>query len=155
MKKAIDYHPGMQFPAKQIYIAGSGKQYIVTDDVWICGFLIKKGFVFDGNSAPRFLFPIIAPDDCLAASCLHDWLYRDNGRKEMEARGMTNYQMRFYADCLWLAVQGAHGTSPICLNLGFKGLRWFGWYNFRKSKSLAIMPPCQNPASSPNSAKPS
>lgn len=131
MKKPLDYHPGMQFPAKQRYTA-SGMVYVVTENVWICGFLIPAGFEFDGNSAPRWLYWLIARDDCLAAACLHDFIYRGPGQLVLRANGVSHKHARLYADLLWFSVRAAHGESPVRSTIGYIGLRAFGHRNFRR-----------------------
>lgn len=56
---------------------------------------IPAGFVFDGNSLPRFMWWLSLPTDYMETGCIHDYLYRfHDNRKECDQvyREMLAYQ---------------------------------------------------------------
>jgi hypothetical protein len=55
---------------------GEDKEMVLID-FSIKGYVVPKGFVFDGASTPRFLWPIIPPyKRTKKGACLHDYLCR-------------------------------------------------------------------------------
>lgn len=80
-------------------------------------YTIKKGFVSDGMSCPRFLWSIISPAVdaiTLEPSIKHDYLYQVKITTRKEADQMYKQ---------WLL---DNGYSKIKAQIVYIGLRWFG-----------------------------
>ena len=79
--------------------------------------VVRKGFVFDGASIPRFLWrlcghPLEAPR--IAAALAHDWLYASHACD------------RETADAIYLKICRMVGISWFCRTVEYRALRIFG-----------------------------
>lgn len=126
------YRPGDLFPADQICTPEGGVEYVVTKSIEVDGFDLPRGFKFDGNSAPRFAWWMVARDDCLAASAVHDFIYRGPGQTNLYLAGVAPKSMRFVADLVWAGIMARHGIAPWKITIAYRCLRLFGSPNFIK-----------------------
>ena len=88
---------------------------------------IPKGFVSDGESTPRILWPILPPwDEFGRAYVLHDWLY------------WRQFGTRQQADAMLHEAMQRLGASYIRAGAVYAGVRAAGWWAWRASIADAI-----------------
>lgn len=79
--------------------------------------VIPAGFVTDGGSVPRILWPIVDPwGKASKAYILHDWLYH------------TGERSRLVSDAILMEAMEVSGVSFTQRKLVFLGVRIGGWY---------------------------
>jgi len=79
---------------------------------------VKAGFVFDGASIPRWLWPVCgnpleAPR--LAAALAHDWIYAAKARDRADA------------DAIYREICRMVGIGWVCRTTEYRVVRWVGW----------------------------
>lgn len=97
---------------------------VVLEDFVYKDITVPKGFVFNGNSVPRFARPILGQYDYLECSCVHDFLYD----KESDYLRLT----RKYADKLYKNMLIEFGCSRLASKTYYIFLRLIGWRKFKK-----------------------
>lgn len=94
-------------------------------------FTILKGFVYDGASIPRLVWPIIGmtPDGLLRGGALvHDALYRNGGVMP----GIDHVFTRKEADGIFHSLMAEAGVKPRRAYLAYVGVRLFGRWSFKE-----------------------
>ena len=94
--------------------------------------VVPAGFVFDGGSVPRFLWPILDPwGSASKAFLLHDYLYH------------TGERSRLVSDAIFMEAMEVLGVGFIKRKLLYRGVRiggWAAWASHRKM-NLKDTPP--------------
>ena len=80
---------------------------------------VPTGFIFDGNSLPRFLWLFSTPADYLEAGCVHDYLYR-TGKVSRKIADQTYQEILTYLK-----------ANRVRTKLRYVGLRLFGGKAYR------------------------
>jgi len=93
---------------------GAGETWRLVHDWTVCGVSVPKGTCFK-PSVPRVVWPIVSPVETLAASAVHDYMYR--------------YQIstRRRADRIFLLVMRRQGQSWWRRRLAYGAVRALGW----------------------------
>jgi len=120
------------------------RQYMVMEDYvifipWLnLEILIPKGFIYDGASVPRVLWPLLQPDGILLIpAIIHDFGYRYNayvryGDNTIVCAGVG----KAFHDRLFKNVAVAVNDMPILGTIAWVGLGlggWLPWRNRRKA----------------------
>ena len=89
---------------------------------------IPAGFITDGASIPRLLWPLFSPTGKhMRAAVLHDYLYQ-----LCKSKGMTDATSRESADDLFLLAMLDSGVSPIRAKVMYWAVRVFGGSRFNR-----------------------
>lgn len=93
--------------------------------------LVPAGFISDGATIPRFLWPIIGHpwDDYEQAAWLHDYICKHMRRTYNRKQG----------EKIMYDAMGALGVSKWKRKTMYRGLRMFGWYCWNKGKKNVAM----------------
>ncbi|KKN34454.1 hypothetical protein LCGC14_0793530 [marine sediment metagenome] len=101
-------------------------------------FVIRKGFIHDGASVPRFVWALcgLTPDGLLRAGALvHDALYRTGGQLKPEHDVFPDRVFnRKESDLIFHSMLSEAGVSPRRAYLAYVGIRAFGWASFKAKK---------------------
>lgn len=107
----------------QILWSEGAEKAVITKDVWIRGYRIPRGFLWDGASIPTiFVTPLfLKPFDhrIREASLLHDFMY-------VEGMGRKNADDVFREICI------ENGLDRFRARVMWAGLRIGGWVPYRK-----------------------
>lgn len=99
--------------------------------------VIPRGFLTDGASVPRFLWPILPPfGPYNKASLLHDYLYKTG---KINRAPVTRKQ----ADDLFLAGMEALQVNPATRWAMWTGVRvgaFPAWFKYRKAEAMGVEP---------------
>lgn len=102
---------------------------------------IPKGFVADGASVPRALWPFMPPDGThRAASLAHDWLYVNKGHVDDTEFVWT----RSDADETFLELMIKALISPARARIAYRGVRLGGWWVWSRPKKPPVILPIRN-----------
>lgn len=88
-------------------------------------YVVPEGFVTDGATIPKFLWPIFGtPTDIprLYVALLHDYLYTIGPKQDPNPRG----QLRRQADRLYLDFNIQLGEPKTRTKIEYRFIRWFG-----------------------------
>lgn len=88
-------------------------------------YVVPEGFVTDGATIPKFLWPIFGtPTDIprLYVALLHDYLYTIGPKQDPNPRG----QLRQQADQLYLDFNIQLGEPKTRTKIEYRFIRWFG-----------------------------
>lgn len=101
---------------------------------------IKKGFVFDGASVPRFLWPILLPTGILLIPGLvHDHGYRHWTIRVINKNG-GEYKLwcnkRAFWDKMFRDMSIEVNGCKVVSYAAWAGIRAFGWMSWRKEPML-------------------
>jgi hypothetical protein len=88
--------------------------------------VVPTGFIFDGNSLPRFARFINSPTDFAEAGAVHDFLYRF---------GFKLGVSRKLADQIYVEALVTLGMGKFQAKLRYLGLRLFGWTAYKDSSN--------------------
>jgi len=95
-------------------IFGCAKYELLNDEV-ILGIKVKKGFITDGATVPRLMWPLFPPISVyLEATVLHDYL-------------LTHGINRYRCDCLFKRAMKAYGARNWVASAMFMGVVMFGF----------------------------
>lgn len=113
--------------------------------IYVC---IPTGFLFDRASIPRFIWPIVAPDDLgTEAPMVHDFLYRRHGTPalgEVYPIGKVFARSEIDKAFLYLMERDPNITAwkkPSA----YWGVRAFGWWPFLRSRARQAQAAQENP----------
>jgi hypothetical protein len=89
--------------------------------------IVPKGFLSDGQSMPRVLWPILGhplENESIRAACLHDRYYkRPDGR------------LRDQIDRMFYEAMIADGVCVAEAKAKYRAVRWFGWFAWRRHRA--------------------
>lgn len=103
--------------------------------------VVPKGFIADGASVPRALWPFMPPDGTHRAAALaHDWLYANKGYLEKPNLLWERYE----ADDVFLELMLKALIKPWRANIAFRGVRLGGWLPWRRSTGVPTVLPVSN-----------
>jgi len=93
-------------------------------------FTLLAGFIHDGASIPRIVWPIIGmtQDGLLrGAALIHDALYRNGGIMEPIEHVFTRKE----SDRIFYSLMAEAGVKPRRAYLAYLGVRLFGYWSFK------------------------
>lgn len=104
--------------------------------------VIPKGFIFDGASVPRVLWPIMSPTGILfIGSIFHDFGYKYNGFLDKNLKIVYNECGRKFVDDLFcdinVYVNDIHAMNQVAWFF-LRSFGWMAWNNHRKSNNYII-----------------
>lgn len=101
--------------------------------------LVPKGFIFDGASIPRLLWPILNPTGILfIGSLFHDFGYKYNGYVDENFKVVHQFSGQKFCDDLIRDISTYVNDSHLMEGISFYALRAFGWAawnNHRRANS--------------------
>ena len=105
-------------------------------------FTIPKGFMANGASVPRLLWPFMPPDGLhRAAAYAHDWIYANCGvMDEGYAFTLSEADTLFYR---YLILSGVH---PLRARVAYLGLKIGSWYAWQSSDCSPLVTEIRNAA---------
>lgn len=118
----------------------NGRKWMVTENWYYtlpCDtkIMIPKGFIFDGASVPRFLWPLLDPFGILLIpGLIHDFAYRynflldENGMPIMVNAGQKHF------DVIFRDVAKKCNGLFLTNNAAYRSLRWFGRYAWEDNR---------------------
>lgn len=97
--------------------------------------LVPAGFVFDGASVPRFLWPIFAPTGVLfIAAIFHDFSYRYNTYLDSDGNYFKQNAGKLYWDGQFRKMNEYITGLKIPSYLACKAVQAFGWLPYWKGR---------------------
>jgi hypothetical protein len=91
---------------------------------------VPKGTVTDFNSVPRLLWWWFAPQDCVEAGVVHDYLYENPGEGRSDGERWTRGEL----DDLWRRILHLDGMRRSKRLAGWLGVRIGGWNAWRQHR---------------------
>lgn len=116
----------------RVYGSNTVNRYMLLEDVsfYLSNGLIiniKKGYIWDLSSSPRFLWSLFPPDgDFQIAALIHDFLYEN----KITSRKFADKEMFLWS----MVISGTDHFSFRNMDnrLRFHAVRLFGWYIYNK-----------------------
>lgn len=102
-------------------------------------FTVEEGFICDGASVPRLLWPWMPPDGLHRAAALpHDRIFASGGRMNYRTNFgvVTGYQFTLWeADLLFLKQMIDAGVNPARAKITWLALKTGSWYSWHASRN--------------------
>lgn len=103
--------------------------------------LVPKGFIFDGASIPRLLWPILNPTGILfIGSLFHDFGYKYNALLTSDFKVVHHFSGQLFMDNLIKDVSTYINNEHIMESVSWVFLRAFGWiaWGIHRTKNRSI-----------------